>query len=384
MDSNTIYSHPLPSNILFKTPIKIRKEGSYEPFVYIVQEKSTGKKYIGSRTAVGCKLTDIGSKYFTSSKYVNGTWKDDNDSFEVIEIFPCESNHSALILEEILIDENNAVFGDEYHNLCKSGVLFNRTGLKNSEYQSIKTKESNTGYVTVVCGETGVTLRCKTSDPNYISGYYIPKSKFSFTDEVKDKISKKQKGFFTAIDTKTEEKTRCSVYDPDYESGRYVGIRKGIKHSDLTKKKISESVKSIEYTQEKKDTISKKISEKKKNRIVVRNTETGDQFECSIDDPNYLSGLYVSLHLGSKRSQETKNKMSESAKGRKMSDVTKKKISDANKNKTCSDETKKKLSLANKGVKKPTSKCKFCGIVAGNHVISRWHNENCKHKGEED
>lgn len=60
---------------------------------------------------------------------------------------------------------------------------------------------------------------------------------------------------------------------------------------------------------------------------------------------------YVNGHNnnGTKRSAETKRKMSEANKGHEVSDKTKRKISEANKGKIASKETKLKLSKASKG-----------------------------------
>jgi hypothetical protein len=41
------------------------------PFTYLVTEKSTGKRYYGSRYAKNCHPSDLGNKYFTSSKEIN-------------------------------------------------------------------------------------------------------------------------------------------------------------------------------------------------------------------------------------------------------------------------------------------------------------------------
>lgn len=46
---------------------------------------------------------------------------------------------------------------------------------------------------------------------------------------------------------------------------------------------------------------------------------------------------------------------------------------------TWADKISKSLLAKNlKGVKKPTSQCVFCGMIAANHIISRFHNDNCK------
>lgn len=43
---------------------------NYTPFVYLLKFIPTGQLYYGSRTAKNCQITDLWTKYFTSSKMV--------------------------------------------------------------------------------------------------------------------------------------------------------------------------------------------------------------------------------------------------------------------------------------------------------------------------
>ena len=363
MDSNTIYSHPLPSNIPFKTPIKIRKEGSYEPFVYIVQEKSTGKKYIGSRTANGCKLTDMGSKYFTSSRYVKETWKSNIDSFDVVEIYQCESNHSAFILEEILIYENNAIKRDDYLNKGFGGCRFNggKTGPR-PDHVKQKISVGNKGTYTVRDTETGKILKCSLDDPNYLSGRYASYHKgLKRSDETKERISNKGKGLIMVRDTETNNYLKCEKDDPNYLSGRYVGATKGCPMSEASKNALREA---------------------NIGTVGVRDTLTGEQFRCKKDDPYYISGRYVSLTNGMKHTEEAKQKVRES----KLGTVTVKDTVTGKKFK-CSVDDPNYISgryiPVNKGMKHKRVNCKYCGKSCTPSTVNRWHNENCKYKDDE-
>jgi len=47
--------------------------------------------------------------------------------------------------------------------------------------------------------------------------------------------------------------------------------------------------------------------------------------------------------------------------------------------KTHTDEVKQRLSKLSKGVKKPTTRCPHCGRLVPNHVLNRFHMDNCKH-----
>ena len=87
-------------------------------------------------------------------------------------------------------------------------------------------------------------------------------------------------------------------------------------------------------------------------------------------------------------SKETKRKISEANKGRTHTEESKRKMSEANKGeknpnfgKKASEETRRKLSEANK--KRPMVTCIHCGMVSNKTNITRWHNDNCKHKDSE-
>ena len=67
------------------------------------------------------------------------------------------------------------------------------------------------------------------------------------------------------------------------------------------------------------------------------------------NNPQYGKRGKDSPNYGKHLSEDTKRKMSESAKGRKLSDATRKKLSQANKGKTISDETRQKIARAMTG-----------------------------------
>ena len=93
----------------------------------------------------------------------------------------------------------------------------------------------------------------------------------------------------------------------------------GKKHSEETKRKISESCKGRKHTEETKQKLSKSL----KNRIIT---------------------------------EETRRKMSDCKKGIKFSDEHKRKLSEAHKGKPHSEETKQKLSKFHKGKGSPSWK----------------------------
>ena len=83
---------------------------------------------------------------------------------------------------------------------------------------------------------------------------------------------------------------------------------------------------------------------------------------------------------GSKHSEETKRKISESEKGRKISEETKKKMSLASKGKPKSEEHKEKCRMANLGRKAPRKICEYCGKDVAVNIYARFHGKKCKNK----
>lgn len=83
---------------------------------------------------------------------------------------------------------------------------------------------------------------------------------------------------------------------------------------------------------------------------------------------------------GSKRSEETCQKISQSRKGIKLSMEHRENLSKARKNIKVSLETARKISEANKGRSKLKLTCPHCELSGGNSQMKRWHFENCRNK----
>jgi hypothetical protein len=96
------------------------------PYVYEIEHIESGKKYIGSRYAKGCKPEELlifggddhPKGYLTSSKIVNQIIENEgNSAFKVNFIIPCASKKEAIEKETQLLIEVDAKHNPEYFNL---------------------------------------------------------------------------------------------------------------------------------------------------------------------------------------------------------------------------------------------------------------------------
>lgn len=145
MSSKSIYLSSNYEDYEFKSTRNWRVDGTYEPFVYIIQEVDTEMIYIGSKTARNCLESDLGTKYFSSSNVIN--WKDNPESFEICKIIPCCSNHDAIILERRLIFQNDAIWRNDFYNVSNAGLTCNMTGRNQSQETKEKISEGQLGRI---------------------------------------------------------------------------------------------------------------------------------------------------------------------------------------------------------------------------------------------
>lgn len=277
-----------------------RSDGKYEPFVYIIYEESTGMSYIGAKFSKNCKEVDLGTKYFTSSRIID--WKKNLDSFKILEIIRCGSNHDAIILERILIEKHNAVYSNLFYNQAHPNIGFN--GGKRKMFTAID-KDGNKFFI-------------DNDDPRFLSGelFGLRKGK-TMPNSFKDQLSNRMLGTISVKD-KNGNNFIIDKNDPRYIKGELVPIGCGIK-----------------FTQERKDNISR------------ANKEAKSKTDNSIPD-NVRKKISNTLK-GVKKSESHRQKIAESNKN--MSDETKKKISESRKGIVFSNETLHKMSLVQIGKK---------------------------------
>ena len=122
----------------------------YIPFVYWIQNKTTGMKYIGVKYAKGCSPEDLWTTYFTSSKSIH----------KLIQLYGKEDFkikilHTFQTAEEAILKEAKyvslAIKKEDYINFChlvqdrcrqvKAGKLGGATQVKNKQGIHKQTKE---------------------------------------------------------------------------------------------------------------------------------------------------------------------------------------------------------------------------------------------------
>jgi group I intron endonuclease len=118
----------------------------------------------------------------------------------------------------------------------------------------------------------------------------------------------------------------------------------GYKHSDETRKRMSEARKNMSFE------TRKKISDAKKNMSDETRKKIGEAAKGRKHSDEARKKMAKAAR-GKIVSDETRKKMSESLKGIKHSDETRKKISESRKGKIVSEETRKKISETVKGRK---------------------------------
>lgn len=145
------------------------------------------------------------------------------------------------------------------------------------------------------------------------------------------------------------------------------------------RKKSSENNKGRKRTQETKDKISESNNGVTRNKGILK----------SNDHKEKLSNAWEKRKIEYPVSNETKEKHRQNQLGKNHSNETKEKIGIANSNRIWKEESKEKISKANKGSKrsketiekmKKKYKCIYCGKEMNKSNLSRYHNDNCKLK----
>lgn len=242
MPNQRIFVSPKHSEFNFSTKRNWRTDGQYEPFVYLIQEVDTEKMYIGSKTAKGCLESDLGTRYFTSSKEID--WASNPNDFEICKVIPCASNHDAIILEYQLIKENFAVYDDNFFNRNNNSVEWNTSGMKRefSEEYRMKLSLAKKGNKKTQDHKNKISAANKEfrkRNPDFQRGEQNPNYGKQLSQETKDKIGAKNKGqtrndeFCEFLSSRNKEFYKDKNNHPMYNKH----------HTEESKEKIRESSK---------------------------------------------------------------------------------------------------------------------------------------------
>lgn len=147
---------------------------------------------------------------------------------------------------------------------------------------------------------------------------------------------------------------------------------KGRRPSKETKKKLSEKMKDIL-----KNKVHWTKGSKAWNRGLTK--ENNESMKLTSEKLKIYNKENKHSCLGRKLTEEEKQKISKSHKGKHKSKEHKENLSKANLGKKLSEETKNKMSISKKGIPQKKLKCPYCEKEGG-ITMYRWHFENCKDK----
>lgn len=250
----------------FKSKRKRAENGAYEPHVYVIRDSLTGKKYIGSRTAKGCRLEDLGRVYF-SSGVLSEQWAGDPSSVSVEEVIPCWSNQCALLLEKDMI---LCAFEENPSGVLNRGwaaATFNMTGHTFSHTEEVKGRISTAkmGALNPRYGKPGTMLGRKTSEETKAklskinTGKNNPRwgLKFPHSDEAKANISAAQVGRVNSPESNAKRSAALKGRKrPDWVVDKISNSQRGKVISTEARYKISKAHKGKEITPEVREKIS--------------------------------------------------------------------------------------------------------------------------------
>ena len=171
-------------------------------------------------------------------------------------------------------------------------------------------------------------------------------------------------------------------------STAFWGMCNGWGKTQKTNSKIYEKIKIDNSLKASKWMTGKKASEETKEKM--------SKSKRGKNNPMYgsnQSGINAPMY-GRKHTEETKEKMSKSNTGKnlgnKLSKETKEKIGNASRGRKHTEETKEKISKNHAcvsgennpmyGKKQKTKTCPYCGKTVSTPNFTRWHGDNCKYK----
>lgn len=327
----------------------------YQPYFYIIQEKSTGMYYAGAKWANDATpnnfMTENG--YCTSSKIINYIIEAKGLSeFIIRKIRVFKTSKETYEYETKFLKKVKAKSNPKFLNGHENDWLMpdntNRVSVKDCNGNNFKVDVLNPRYLSgelvhntkgkvVVKDRCGNSMQVDVLDPRYLSGELVH-------------ISKEM---VTVIDAINGCRSRVSI-EQFKESDNLVGICNGkIPVVDQHGHKFS-----VEKTDSRFRT--GEIRHVTKGMVTVKSA-TGETLSVPVDDPRYMSGELI---------HNTKRKISvKDAYGNTMQ-------VDKNDPRYISGE----LVGVTKGIKRPSKKvkCPHCNKLGGISQMKRWHFDKCK------
>ena len=234
------------------------------PFYYIVGWSNEQKYYIGSRYANGCDPSDLGTKYFTSSKVVKEKWKEQPpDIVQVLLTF--ETKEQAREWEATALHNfgvpNNPMFLNksagtkgfkvpenltESHRLKISASLTGKNRSPHSDETRAKISAGNKGRESSNKGKPmSLEQRAKLSAVNK------GKKRSPHSDETRAKISAGNKGKTHSVEARAKMSTAHKGKTHSEEARSKISAsNKGRTVSEDTRAKLSAALKGTRKTEE--------------------------------------------------------------------------------------------------------------------------------------
>lgn len=235
-------------------------------YVYKLEHIETGEFYIGSRSS---------QKHPTLDNYLGSmrTWNPDKTKLKKI------------ILKEDFIDRESAISFESQE------ISNNIKNFLNRNYHIPYVGFHTVGTVTVK-DKNGDIFQVSLDDQRYLSGELVGITKG-----------------IAIVKDKNGNTFHVSTEDPRYLSGDLVGSTKGmLPVRDKNNNILHVSLNDQRY-------LSGELSHISKGLVSVKD-ENGNTSQVPTDDHRYLNGELKPIWFGRKHTQESKNRMSESSKGK--------------------------------------------------------------------
>lgn len=263
-------------------------------FIVYMHIVPNGKRYIGiTSKSIDERWGKEGIRYRHQLYFYNAIKKYGWDNIQHIILFEGLSKEEAILKEQELIKEYNTFNSQFGYNLTEGG--FGRLGDKQSGEAKQKISEAS---------------KLHWQNPEYREkvAKSVKERDYHPSEEVKRKLSKSSKEYYLAHEDEILKNLKkgweTNRGKPSWNKGKT-----GFKHSEETKKKLSEKNKGKKLSEETKRKISekskgRKMSEENKQKLIERNKnmpqETRDKISQSVKK-RWEEGCFVNIFKGERK-----------------------------------------------------------------------------------